>query len=137
MNVAKYSVVLSIMRRKYLSPSHPRDAASAQCIRRSMYGLGSGVTGGKQEGTYNELGLNKRSCRGRSTYSDAACLNEVANFSVIVVLGSKGSTIVLMCNGAGLVSRVVTKYVRLSRFASHHFCSDVQECISASVLSRS
>ena len=56
--VAKYSVVSSIVRRKYLSPSHPRDAASAQSIRRSMYGLGSGVTGGKLEGACNELGFD-------------------------------------------------------------------------------
>ena len=93
-----------------------------------------GVTGGKQEGTCNELGFDKRSCRGRSTYSDAACLNEVANFSVIVVLGSEGSTMVLICKGAGLVSRVVTKYVRFPRFASQYY-SDMQGCISASVLS--
>ena len=79
-----------------------------------------GCTGGKQEGTCNGLGFDKRSCRGRSMYSDAACLNEVANFSVIVVLGSEGSTMVLMCKGAGLVSRVVTKYVRFPRFASQY-----------------
>ena len=54
-------ILLSMMRRKYLSPSHPKDAASAQSIRKSMYGVGSGVTGGRQEGTYNGLGVNNRS----------------------------------------------------------------------------
>ena len=42
------------MIRKYFSPSHLRDAVSAQSIRRSMYGVESeslsDVTGGKQEG---------------------------------------------------------------------------------------
>ena len=43
-------------------------------------------------------------------YSVAACLNDVASFSVMVILGSMGSTIVLIVNGAGSVCRVVTKY---------------------------
>ena len=63
-------------------------------------------------------------------YSVAACLNDVASFSVMVILGSMGSTIVLIVNGAGSVCRVVTKYVRFPRFASHHLhlCARMYFC---------
>ena len=84
--VAKYSVVLSMMRRKHLSSSHPNDTASAQFMRRSICGVASGMIGGRGEGTLGMACACNRSFKGRSTYSADDCLKEIANCSVMDIV---------------------------------------------------